>query len=135
MLIVLLVFLLPVAALATWQAVEIWNHGSLFSDWRRSCAVRTEIWWCRLLDCMFCLSNWVAMAVWIPLLLAVSWDPWCGLPVLALATARLANWANDKGHSFCRTPREDGHTWEADNQPPANFETQYPVIESGDFHA
>jgi len=51
---------LAVAALATWQAVEVWRHSSLTAGLR----ARTELWEGKageLLRCPFCLSVWVGL--------------------------------------------------------------------------
>lgn len=105
---------LILAALATWQIVEIWRHGTLFAGWR----ARVELWEGRageLLGCGFCLSVWVAflgtttMAM-LPWPLEQSKLGWLWLPtslvqlfVFAMAVSRLANLGNDVFHSFNRT--------------------------------
>ncbi len=98
-----------VATLATWQAVEIWHHGSNFAGLR----ARAELMDNRLgylLLCMFCLSNWVAYVVAL-LVLSARLDPAFGwlvaLPVYALAVARAANLGNDLTARWCRTPKPD----------------------------
>ena len=103
-------YLLFVAALAIWEIIEIWHHGSLFAGWR----ARTEVWhsWLgELLGCPFCLAPWVALPVVTVLFL---WDHgmvdqrWL-LPdvlfIFAFAAARSANVLNDALHRFARTPR------------------------------
>ena len=98
---------LIVAALATWQALEIWHHSSIMASWR----ARTELWGGRLGEltrCMFCMSPWAAAAV----LILSGWWSWPGesltrLAVWALAVARLANLGNDLGYAICRTPRHN----------------------------
>jgi hypothetical protein len=93
---------LVVAALATWQAVEVWHHGSLFADIRAKAELRADAagfggWLARLLLCPFCLSVWVAAAALTVTVLVppVAW---------VLAAARLANLGNDVFHARCRTP-------------------------------
>jgi hypothetical protein len=90
-----LVLLLPVAAIATWQICEIWNHGSIFAEWRQIVSTLQGYWLCRLLDCMFCLANWVALLCVLLCYAAVTWSVWWALPVAVFATARLANLGND----------------------------------------
>lgn len=98
---------LVIAALAVWQAVEVWHHGAIFASVR----ARLEVWdtfFSRLLHCPFCLSLWVAWAAVLPPLLVPSGSgPWWAwrLFVYGLAVSRLANLANDLMHTWCRTPR------------------------------
>jgi hypothetical protein len=103
---------LIVAALATWQIVEIWHHSSLFAGWRAI----VENWESKigeLLSCPFCLSPYVAafccgilylptsgLAVWLDSIGAVA-----KTGIYAFAVARLANLGNDYFHASCRTPR------------------------------
>lgn len=97
---------LLVAALATWQAVEIWRHGAIFATRRASMesAWRTGFrgWLSSLLLCPFCLSVWVGWLTWI--MTMSSWTFWL---VAGLAASRLANIANDSTHHICRTPNRD----------------------------
>jgi hypothetical protein len=102
-------FPLIVAALATWQAIEVWHHSSLTSGLR----ARSEAgvgFWADLSRCAFCLSNWVGPCCVLILSLAASWWPlaWCAWPaaiiVHGLAVARLANLGNDLTKAYCRTP-------------------------------
>ena len=97
---------LVILTLATWQAVEIWHHSSLFAGWRSA----TQLWPCagfwgwlrELLNCPWCTSVWVALA------LTAAWlylEDWTRLPTYALAVSRLANVANDLTHAHCRSPR------------------------------
>jgi hypothetical protein len=94
-----------VAALATWQAVEIWHHSSLLATVR----ARVELWdnvLSRGLSCPFCLSNWVAGLLALALTIAESRGlSWLALPALALAVARLANLGNDLTRTWNRTPK------------------------------
>ncbi len=51
---------LLIAALATWEIVEIWHHSDLMAPWRaRAELVENKLG--KVLTCMFCLSPWVAM--------------------------------------------------------------------------
>ena len=117
---------LLIMALATWQAVEIWNHGSIFASFR----ARIELWNDKLgtlLLCPFCLSVWVAFAVVAIMSASVPDFPEQGVTmwrhawltcvwvtmkaakvfVIILAVSRLANLGNDLSHAYCRTPRSD----------------------------
>lgn len=102
-----LVLLLPVAGLATWQICEIWNHGSIFDEWKQKCELLTEFWWARLLSCIFCLSNWVALLCGVLALLTLKVNLWFGLPLVMFAGARLANLGNDLFKDVCLTPHAD----------------------------
>jgi hypothetical protein len=65
---------LAVAALATWQVVEIWHHSSLFAPLR----ARAELLEGRLselLGCPFCLSVWVGTLVGAVVLVPVPAAP------------------------------------------------------------
>ena len=98
-----------VSALACWQILEIWRHGSIFDRPRAWLEVH-EGFFVDLLLCMFCLSNWVG-----PLCVAgvfvvafgpdnFEWHYLIALPFLGLAVARLANLFNDLSRGFSRTP-------------------------------
>lgn len=125
---------LVVAALATWQAVEIWRHGELFADRRDA----VEVWvdspqarglygavdgWLKwfvggLLLCPFCLSVWVG---WLAVLAATGhWT--AQLFVGGLAASRLANLGNDLSRAWCRTP----------NRNPSPETGRIPADRSGD---
>jgi hypothetical protein len=122
---------LVVAALATWQIVEIWHHSSLFAELRAELQAEPDGFITNLLLCPWCLSVWVGLGVWI----ALSYPPYhwidewfdawksqsagvshflAGLVLLlrsvpriccyAFAISRLANLASDLSHSVCRTP-------------------------------
>jgi len=99
-----------VAALATWQAIEIWRHGSIFHDWRARLEAREEGFFTDLLLCAFCLSPWVGtLSVIAVFSLAFGsdnfeWHYLAAVPFLGLAAARLANLLNDLGRPYCRTP-------------------------------
>jgi hypothetical protein len=98
--------ILVISALATWQAVEIWRHSSLFADWRAI----TETWDNKvgeLLHCPWCLSVWVATL--FATLLYFS-DVWLlgivsQMFIFGLAISRLANLGNDYFKQYSRTPR------------------------------
>jgi len=96
-----------VAALATWEIVEIWHHSLLFAPLR----ARTELWVNKvgeLLGCPFCLAPWVALLSVLVLIAPewCGWSIWPGLKVIlySLAVARLANLGNDYFKEKCRTP-------------------------------
>ena len=92
------------AALAVWQAVEIWRHGSLFAGSRAWLEAAEPADWylpvAELLLCPFCLSIWVGLL----LALLTARGGWCVFPCYVLAISRLANWANDASSSCSRTP-------------------------------
>lgn len=100
-------FGLVVATLAAWQAVEVWQHGSIFAGWR----ARVQTWpgegvwgWLgELLRCPFCQSVWAGTAA-AALVVADHWAPNAAL--YGLAVSRLANLANDVTHGVSRTPNQ-----------------------------
>lgn len=80
-----------VVALATWQAVEIYRHSSLFEEWRAATKPFEDTdWFFKLLGCGWCLSVWVAaflfIAVYVP---PFNWV------VAGLAISRIANIFHD----------------------------------------
>lgn len=94
-----------VAALATWQIVEIWHHSTLMAPLR----ARTEMWQNKLgelLGCPWCFSVWVGLVCGLVLATVdISLANRAGGVVLyGLAASRLANLGNDVFKSFCRTP-------------------------------
>lgn len=105
---------LTVAALATWEAVEVYHHSSLFASVRaRAELIENKLG--ALLSCPFCLSVWVAfvavLGVWSS---AEGLGFWTWLALVSfkvfgygLAVARVANLANDLTHHWCRTPRDN----------------------------
>lgn len=113
-------FGLVLAALAAWQAVEVWHHGSIFAT--RRATVQTwpdegvRGWLKQLLTCPFCLSVWVGTAVAAVIVADLpageGWHHWVwflGLGALklfcyGLAVSRLSNLANDLTGDFSRTP-------------------------------
>lgn len=94
--------ILVVAALATWQIIEIWHHSSLLAPLR----ARTEMWTGKLgelLVCPFCLSPWVAILCIVCLRVTEAWlASWV---VYAFAASRLANLGNDFFKQHTLTPR------------------------------
>ena len=108
-------FTILLAAISTWQIIEIWHHSHLFSGLR----ARVDLWEGRagqLLRCPFCLSPWVAALSYISVSLGLYWtvseSQWIQsaglmlyLPFVILAISRLANLANDLFHFVCRTPK------------------------------
>lgn len=103
--------ILIVAALATWQIIEIWHHSSLLAPLRS----RTEMWTNKLgelLVCPFCLSPWVALACVICLSIPEAWL--AGWIVYAFAASRLANLGNDLFKKFNLTPKVNFDDYEFD---------------------
>jgi hypothetical protein len=97
---------LIVAALATWQIIEIWHHSLLMAPLRS----RTEMWTGKLgelLSCPFCLSPWVALLCTAALGLAeYGLAGRCGSVIIyAFAAARLANLGNDFFKQYDLTPK------------------------------
>jgi hypothetical protein len=103
-----LVIFFPIVALANWQVVEIWRHGSLFEGWRAYTQAHPGRL-CQLLDCMFCLSNWTSLCLAVPVFLCATSGQltltWVLLTPYAFAAARASNWLNDCWYSQCRTPK------------------------------
>ena len=96
---------LLVAAMATWQIVEIWHHSSVMAGWR----ARIELydsgfrgWLAELTACPYCLSIWVG---WICTL--VLFIPYIGVLIWGLAASRLANLGNDFFKSHSQTPKHN----------------------------
>lgn len=110
---------LIVAALATWQAVEVWTHSEIMA-YRRAWVEARGGRLAGLMGCPWCLSVWVAGLAWT-VLVAPEHPPaptpaWpeaclaavrvaCRWFVYVLAVSRLANLGNDLTHDYCRTPR------------------------------
>lgn len=152
----LIVTQLMIVALATWQAVEIWNHSALFAE-RRARAEANTNFISRLLTCPFCLSVWVAFVLSIcttfivpvaayacsntlrsqiselplwtftPLMIDLA----CYLVVVTLAASRLANAANDFMWDYTRTPKEDQPVVEATNETDTENNQDEDVPEAG----
>lgn len=112
---------LSIAALATWEIIEIWRHSSLMAKWRAI----TETWdnfFGRVLHCAFCLTPWVSWFVCLIVVVPVpAWDgtlATIAVPIVTLsqfvvlgfAVARLANIGNDLTRDKCRTPNSDAMT-------------------------
>jgi hypothetical protein len=96
-----------IAALATWQIVEIWRHSQLTAGSRAAIETRSDMvagW----LSCPFCLSPWVALFCFAGLTLTQGiWfvgDVFT-MVISSLATSRLANLGNDLTYSWNRTPK------------------------------
>ena len=122
MLTVLLVsaVLAPLLALATWQTVETWRHGSLFfkaRDFTRKQVLTSRFAVVRLvgelLNCPFCLPHWVA-GLYVGLLLPqlsenFSWFLVGWWWLLSLAVTRLSQVGNDvmKGAELSQSPPSD----------------------------
>ena len=102
--------LLLLAAMANWQVVETFHHGSLFDTFRAYMEARRD-WLGELLTCPFCLSHWtgfvftamVVFHLWQP---AWRWNDLAVWPLFAFAVIRLSNVLNDACHGFSRTPRD-----------------------------
>jgi hypothetical protein len=98
--------ILIVAALATWQIIEIWHHSRLLAPLR----ARTEMWINKLgelLGCPFCLSPGIALLCGACLSLGeYGLVGRCGnVIVYAFAAARLANLGNDFFKQYNLTPK------------------------------
>jgi len=96
---------LVIAALATWQIVEIWQHSTLMAPLR----ARTEMWQNKLgelLSCPWCLSVWIGMLCGALLTTAdiVQASRVGSVVIYGFAISRLANLGNDVFKSYCRTP-------------------------------
>jgi hypothetical protein len=107
--------ILIVAALATWQIIEIWHHSLLMAPLR----ARTEMWvnkFGELLGCPFCLSPWIAL-LFVDWLSVVEFGlaGLCGNVIIyAFAAARLANLGNDFFKQYNLTPKV---TFNYDDEP------------------
>ena len=107
---------LIVAALATWQIVEIWHHSLLMAPLRS----RAEMWDNKLgelLSCPFCLSVWVGLCCTAGVTFAAMY----GLEyvIMAFAVSRLANLGNDVFKTYCLTPKVGFDLGEVDFTLPA----------------
>ncbi len=100
-------------SLACWQAVEIWHHGEIFVGPReffrqwpvsRYGLVR---WFGKLINCMFCLSVWVA-GMFVYDVQHHGDHPFVQFFIWTLAVTRLAQLGNDYFHDRgTRTPPGD----------------------------
>lgn len=97
---------LIVAGLATWQIIEIWHHGRIFSTWRACVELWTGLLG-ELLLCPFCLAPWTGWATTLVLLSGAKYLPGIDIVVYGLAVARFANLGNDLTYQHCRTVRHD----------------------------
>lgn len=103
------------AALATWQAVAVWRHSSLFAT-RRATLQAEEGSLSELAACGWCLSIWVAWwaCLWVAAadLAAVAGHPWLAFalktPLYGLAASRLANAAHDLHERLAPRKETDG---------------------------
>lgn len=102
---------LLVVALASWQAVEVFHHGDIFTETRAR--LETELtsngirrFVSELMLCPFCLCVWVSVSAtcWIWL----AGDSVFSVPLYGLAVARLANLGNDAVYYVSRTPGRAG---------------------------
>lgn len=102
---------LVIAALAVWESIEVWRHGSLFASRRASVELREDFIG-GVLRCGFCLAPWVSWLACYVIQFERHLPPQYGwlfaLPVNALAVARLANLGNDMTAAWCRTPKSEG---------------------------
>lgn len=105
-------WLVVLAGLSTWQAVEIWHHGWIFRgprtrlrSWRDSDGQPVREWIGMLATCPFCLAEWVAAGI-VLLLVSQPAGSAARFAVYVLAASRLAQLANDATHTFCRTPAQ-----------------------------
>lgn len=103
---------LLLCGLATWQIVEIWRHGSIFSRARMRAEALAQSNSAfhllgELLICPFCLSVWVGF---------ITYGLWCvpfaNLIVVGFSISRLANLGNDFAYTKTRSPghRPADHT-------------------------
>lgn len=94
-------------ALASWQTVETFRHGSIFQPLRRwgnenlGHSNKVIALTAKLVVCPFCLSHWTP---WPFLLLCLSDVTLLKLPVYVLSITRLTQLANDVFYSFSRSP-------------------------------
>jgi hypothetical protein len=100
-----------ITALALCQIIETWHHSSLFAGVRAELEL-IDSWWSELLQCMFCLSHWVAaflvlLGICLPVWLSMSagWSMLCKAPAMIFGLTRLAQLINDLQHPINRTPK------------------------------
>jgi hypothetical protein len=100
-----LVLLLPVAALANWQVIETYNHGSIFGVVRLYMEARQDKFG-ELLSCMFCLSHWTALLIAVGISYTVAQPmSFYMLLIYAFAVTRLSQLGNDCFYYYGKTPR------------------------------
>ncbi len=112
--VIALFLVLIIAALATWQTVEIWHHSALMAL-PRSHAQLIDGFVGKLLTCPFCLSVWVGgffiASASVSVVLLEKHYVIAGVlllsPANTLALSRLANVANDLMYHQTRTPKEN----------------------------
>lgn len=95
-------------ALANWQLVETYHHGSIFEQTRARLESRRD-WLSELSDCAFCHSHWTALFLSALSFTFFAWErpllpTWLLFPVYVLAVIRASQWLNDKAAPYCRTP-------------------------------
>jgi len=92
-----------ILVMATWHAIEVWHHGSIFANARASLQADGGLK-AELATCMFCLSTHVGFwfALWMMMTSAGIWQ----IPVYALAVTRGANLANDFFHKWTKVHNE-----------------------------
>lgn len=102
----LLTFML--AAVANWQAIETFHHGSIFEQLRARLESRRD-WISELIGCPFCLSHWTGTAFAALSFVYSTWEHllspvWLVFPAYVLAVIRASQWLNDRTAHYCRTP-------------------------------
>jgi hypothetical protein len=102
----LLTFML--AAVANWQAIETFHHGSIFEQLRARLESRRD-WISELTGCPFCLSHWTGLAFATLSFVYSTWEHlsspvWLVFPAYVLAVIRASQWLNDRTAYYCRTP-------------------------------
>jgi hypothetical protein len=103
-----LLLLVGLTALANWQAVETFHHGSLFESLRARLESRRD-GISELTGCPFCLGHWSGLLLSALSFTCFAWDKaplptWLLFPVFTLAVIRASQWLNDRVASYCRTP-------------------------------
>jgi hypothetical protein len=99
-----------VAALATWQLVDVIHHAKIaypIRQWALAAADSGGRWAFvgKMISCPYCLAHWVALA--FVLALASPLSPVLKLVAMALAVTRLANIGNDLLKQIDLTPKAD----------------------------
>ena len=99
-------FLLLVAAVATWQIVEIWHHSLLFAN-ARSYVELMDNRIGELLTCPFCLSNWVGLicVIFLQDYSDYTFQTVFSTLIFSFAAARLSNLFNDLCKQITLTPK------------------------------
>ncbi len=102
-----LVLLFPIVVLFTNQIIETWHHADIFAEWRERVAL-SDGPLAYLFGCMFCLSHWVALTISASLFCSldlVFTETWVLWIIYSFGVSRGAQWLNDIGHSYIRTPK------------------------------